>query len=250
VAISDADASKARAIFRQPLLIWDNYYVNDQSRGFLALGPLTRHDPGLERFVVGDTADPLVQPEAAKIGLFTLADWSWNPAAYGPTRSWEASLDEFAGRDPRTVAALRVFADANYGSGLNPVQAPSLSTAISTFWSGWKAGDPAAVTRLKSVLIRVGAAPGLLRRRLAAPEFLQETAPWLDATQAWSKAATISVDLLVARRNGLDTRAKADDAAISQLVAVARSSLSLGTPVQVAAGVLDKFVAAARADRG
>jgi hyaluronoglucosaminidase len=52
------------------------------------------------------------EPEASKIGLFTVADYAWNAAAYDSARSWDASLREFSRGDAKTLAALRWFAGA------------------------------------------------------------------------------------------------------------------------------------------
>ncbi len=241
------DAARADSIFPQPLLIWDNFFVNDYCPGFLALGPFDRHEPAVAQHVLGLTADPLQQAESAKIGLFTVADWSWNPAAYDPRRSWSASLTEFADADPAAVAALRAVADANYSPLLNPLQSPALAVAIGTFWQAWKARKDGATTRLAGVLTELRDAPDVLRRRGVVPAFTVEAAPWLDATEAWARTALTALDLLAARRGGRVAQVAKDEAALVLLERTARSYSSRGTPVVVAAGVLDKFVADARA---
>lgn len=48
----------------------------------------------------------MVQPEASKIDLFNMADYSWNGGAYDPQASWQASLTELAGGNAQARAAL------------------------------------------------------------------------------------------------------------------------------------------------
>uniref|UniRef100_UPI0039081940 beta-N-acetylglucosaminidase domain-containing protein n=1 Tax=Rathayibacter soli TaxID=3144168 RepID=UPI0039081940 len=48
----------------------------------------------------------MIQPEASKIDLFNVADYSWNGGAYDPQASWQASLTELAGGNAQARAAL------------------------------------------------------------------------------------------------------------------------------------------------
>jgi hyaluronoglucosaminidase len=246
VVISDSDARAAVGMWRHPLLGWDNYFVTDYATGFLALGPLDRHDATLPASLTGLVADPMVQPEASRIGLFTVADYTWNPAQYDPLRSWNASLNEFTGGNRQVTTALRTFADANWGSLLNPLHAPALAGAIDKFWSSWIAGDTSAAGRLDSQLKDLAAAPTTLRANLSNQAFLAEASPWLDATEAWAKAARTALQVLVARRGGKNSQADAIVKTLPALVERANSFAVLGTSVQVAPGVLDKFVADAQ----
>lgn len=248
VAISSADAAAASEIYAHPVLIWDNYFVNDYARGFLALGPLDRHDSALPDWTLGIAADPMVEPESSRIGLFTVADYTWNSTSYDPLMSWEASLREFANGDRVATDALRTFADANWGSLLNPVSAPSLSEAIDSFWTAWAAGDASAARALDTRLRALATAPAVLRARLLNQAFLAEASPWLDATQAWALAARSALTLLVARHNGVGADGAAT--ALPGQIAAAQAFGTRTPPVFVAAGVLDKFIVDVQAQVG
>jgi hyaluronoglucosaminidase len=242
VAIARSDADAAAGIYRHPVTLWDNYYVTDYAPQYLALGALDRHDTSLPDVLQGIVADPMQQPQASRIGLFTLADYAWDTSNYQLTASWNASLKEFAGGDPTTTAALAAFADLNWGSLLNPLQAPGIGGAIQRFWSSWGAGDTTAAPTLDLWLQKLQQAPSVLRAQLDNPEFLSEAGPWLDATAAWAAAARQALALLVDTSTGNHVKAGADRASLETLVAGAgKLALQSPSPV-VGGGVLGAFV--------
>ncbi|MGP3923011.1 beta-N-acetylglucosaminidase domain-containing protein [Streptomyces sp. 8N616] len=221
--ITRADVTAARDVFGHPILLWDNYPVNDYVQGRLLLGPFVGRESGLSESVTGLTANPMPQAQASKTSLFTVADYTWNDSAYAPERSWAAGLDEMARGDDRTAAALRAFADVNHSSRLDPRPGPRLSAELARFWPAWSAGETAAADRLGRALSEVRDAPVVLRDRLNDPWFLAETKPWLDATRAWGKAAVTALDMLAAQREGDGAEAWASRQALPGLVEKAKS---------------------------
>ena len=247
VVIHDTDAAAAESVYRHPLMLWDNSFVTDYAPQYLALGPIDRHDPTLPEALGGIVADPMALPEASKLPLFTFADYGWNPAAYDPNASWQASLRELAGGNGPAKQALTTFADANWGSLLNPIQAPGLSAQIAMFWAAWDAGDESAAAVLDAHLKTLVTAPGVLQRNLGDPEFVTETAPWLSATSVWAQAARAALAALVAHAAGDDSVASTRTRAVQTLVGKGQS-LTTGTDaVSVAGGDLQTFVTAALA---
>lgn len=251
-SISRAEAGAARGVYGHDVLLWDNYPVADERvPRVLRLAPYRGREPGLSSALLGITANPMIQPEATKIPLFTIADYAWNDSAYDPGRSWAASLDEFAGGDAAVAAALRAFADVDYASALDPRQAPELSARIAAFWRSWKAGGSRGVAALRVSFAALRDAPRLLRARLADARFLAETSPWLDAARTWGAAGLAAIDLLQASRAGRRADAQAAARAMRALGARARSFSDVQDgrrfPVEVAGGVLDAFLADALA---
>jgi hyaluronoglucosaminidase len=191
---------------------------------------------------MGIVADPMQYPQASRLGLFTLADYGWNSPAYQLTRSWNASIKEFAGGRPAVTAALASFADMNWGSLLNPLQAPGIGGAIERFWSAWNAGETAAAATLDARLHVVQEAADVLHTQLANPEFLSEVGPWLDVTTDWATAARQALTLLVDTSSGNRTKMTADRATLGTLVTNA-VDVGLRTPSPiVGGGVLATFV--------
>jgi hyaluronoglucosaminidase len=240
-------SSEAQRVYGHPLLVWDNYPVNDEKiPRVLRLGPYRGREPGLGSVLIGITANPMLQPEASKIPLFTVADFAWNDAAYDPERSWKASLNEFAGSSELVFGALRAFADVNYASVLDARGAPELSNVIGGFWREWRAGSSSRVPILRGAFSRLRDAPALLRAGVHDAEFLGEVSPWLRAARAWAQADLTALDMLVASRAGRSAQVRADQRALPGLVGLAKSFTFAGEgrayPVQVGGGILDRFV--------
>ncbi|MFE6974102.1 beta-N-acetylglucosaminidase domain-containing protein [Streptomyces sp. NPDC057682] len=242
-----AQADAARSVFGHPILTWDNYPVNDYATNRLLLGPFNGREKGLPGRLAGITANPMIQPYASKLSLYTVADYSWNDAAYDPRTSWGKGLKEYAGGDARTEEALRAFADANYSSALNTRKAPELSAEIAAYWTSGDAG------RLSSVLNTLGSAPAVLRAGLADRGFLTDSGPWLDATRAWATASDTALRMVEAARAGQGSRAWQLRQELPAQVERAESFTYTGldgraVPVLVGDGQLDGFVTAALAE--
>ncbi|MBM4792708.1 beta-N-acetylglucosaminidase domain-containing protein [Streptomyces sioyaensis] len=234
-------AQQAREVFGHPILTWDNYPVNDYVTNRLLLGPFHGREKGLPEQLAGITANPMIQPAASKLALYTVADYAWNDTAYDARASWGAAIEELAGGDARTARALRAFADTGYSSALNPQQAPELAAAIAEFTAGGPAG------RLDAVLRTLEDAPAVLRDRLPDRGFVRDSAPWLDATHAWGVAARTALRLIGATKAGDGAQAWELRQQIPELVRAARSFVYVDmrgkkVPVLVADGVLDTFV--------
>ncbi|WP_329612199.1 beta-N-acetylglucosaminidase domain-containing protein [Streptomyces brevispora] len=242
-----AQADAARAVFGHPILTWDNYPVNDYATDRLLLGPFNGREKGLPGKLAGITANPMIQPYASKLSLYTVADYSWNDAAYDPRTSWGKGLKEYAGGDARTEQALRAFADVNYSSALNTDKAPELAAEVARYW---KSGD---AKRLTSVLGDLGAAPARLRAGLPDRGFIEDCGPWLDATESWATASRTALRMVEAARAGKGAQAWELRQQLPAQVERARSHVYAGldgrkVPVHVGDGVLEAFVAAATAE--
>ena len=236
-----AQARQAREVFGHRILTWDNYPVNDYVTDRLLLGPFNGREKGLPEQLAGITANPMIQPAASKLALYTVADYAWNDTAYDARASWGAAIGELAGGDARAARALRAFADAQYASSLNPRQAPELSAALAQF------GEDGDARRLDGVLGTLQEAPAVLRERLADRGFVQDSGPWLDATRAWGTAARTALRLVEAVKAGDGATAWQLRQRIPELVRTARSFVYVDmagkrVPVLVADGVLDTFV--------
>ncbi|MYY05837.1 beta-N-acetylglucosaminidase domain-containing protein [Streptomyces sp. ATexAB-D23] len=242
-----AQADAAREVFGHPILTWDNYPVNDYATDRLLLGPFNGREKGLPGRLAGVTANPMIQPYASKLSLYTVADYAWNDAAYDPRESWGKGLKEYAGGDARTEEALRAFADVNYSSALNTDKAPELSAEFARYWKSGDAG------RLTSVLTSLGAAPARLRADLPDRGFIEDSGPWLDATASWATAARTALGMVEAARAGQGSQAWELRQKLPAQVERAASFTYTGldgreVPVLVGDGQLDGFVEAATAE--
>ena len=88
--ISLAHVRRIAKAVQRPLLLWDNYPVNDLSMSDqLHIGPLQGRDPLLPQIVRGYFNNPLLQAELSLIPLATCFDYAAAPLRYEPESAWE-----------------------------------------------------------------------------------------------------------------------------------------------------------------
>ncbi len=250
--ITAEQATAAHDVFGHDILLWDNYPVNDYVTNRLLLAPYVGRDPDLGSALYGITANPMIQPEASKIALFTVADYTWNPTDYDAQASWQAGLKDLSGGDPSARAALAAFADLNYASRLGTPQAPVLADRLATFWPAWERGSRSAARSLDEYLAVIAGIPDTLENRMGDPAFVADTQPWLNSAGAWGRAARAALRMLIDQRAGHGAAALADRAQAESAAAQATSQLYHGlggsVTVTVGDGVIDTFVAQAIAE--
>ncbi|HEY3716650.1 MAG TPA: beta-N-acetylglucosaminidase domain-containing protein [Jatrophihabitantaceae bacterium] len=250
--ITQPQAAAAKNVFGHDILVWDNYPVNDYVTNRLLLGPYVGRASGLSSSLTGITANPMIQPDASKIALFNVADYTWNDAAYDPSTSWTASLDEFAGGNADARDALGAFADLEYYSDIDKVQAPTLAGKTAAFWSAWERGSSAGVAALDAYLKVIQWIPSTLTSYLGDPAFVAETQPWLDSASFWGQAARAALRMLTEQRDGDGAAALADRARVRTLMVKAKSYQYVGlngtVNVTVGDGVIDAFITNALAE--
>lgn len=119
--ISSAHVRRIARIIRHPLLLWDNYPVNDLSmKDELHLGPLEGRDPRLAESVYGYLNNPLLQPELSLIPLATCFEYAAAPLKYRPESSWRRIIVErFGAAAVPHWRALRNFCDAQAAAKKN-----------------------------------------------------------------------------------------------------------------------------------
>ncbi|HEX6419370.1 MAG TPA: beta-N-acetylglucosaminidase domain-containing protein [Acidimicrobiales bacterium] len=259
--ITVAQARAAAETYGRPLFVWDNTPVNDfpATEGRLILAPYARREPGLSAHVTGIVLNPMNQAAASKVQLVGAADFAWNDAAYDPERAHRVAAEHLAGGNGPAVEALLAFFDLQHlaptsaTSGIvSQPQAPALAARIDAFREAWESGDRAgAVDGLRPHAERIAGAPERIRAGVADPGFVDDCAPWLDATALWGRALVRSLDALAAALAGDAGGADAARTEADQLVARARAIRTVPGetrpegPVRVGDGVLDAFIAEA-----
>ena len=95
------------AVGGHPLLLWDNYPVND---GVMArelhLGAYRGRDAGLAGVLDGVLCNPMVQPRASLVALATAAEFLCDPAAYDEDAAWERAIAAVGGKRATSLQAL------------------------------------------------------------------------------------------------------------------------------------------------
>jgi hyaluronoglucosaminidase len=237
--ITTAQLRQAREAYGHPILIWDNYPVNDYVTSRLLLGPVTGREAGVAREAVGVTANPMVQAEASRLALFTSAAYLWNPDSYDPHTAFLASVRDLAGPGTGAAKWLRIFAENNRSSDLDATEAPTLTALVAAFRTAYEedSGLDRATAALRAYFADMAATPAQLRGRLPRPGFLRETSPWLDKLGSYGTAGLTAVDLLLAGKRG-DAEAVATS---WKKLRGERKALD-AVPQQVSPGVMDQFL--------
>jgi hyaluronoglucosaminidase len=175
------------AALRRPPIIWDNYPVNDLAmRGELHIGPLRGRDSGLHTAVRGLLANPLLQAEASKIALGTLADYLADPAGYVPEAAWLRALDEVGGA--ASLGALLHFGECSLGSPLGGDAAPRLAALTSAALDELRAGGAqgrTALGELGTYLTELDEASYHLKNRMGNLALRANLLPWLELADLW-----------------------------------------------------------------
>jgi hyaluronoglucosaminidase len=170
----------------RPPLIWDNYPVND---GIMAdrlhLGPLWGREPKLTDRCSGYLANPMMQPNASKLPLASIAAWL---RGEDPIDGWAAEA---------SAMDLRVFAEACDGS------VPSALVQRAVEWIDDDAGWADHVGPLRSWLEDAA--------ECAAPGLEEEVQPWLDQVHTEARLGLDALKLVHFARSG-DFRRALDQA--------------------------------------
>ncbi|MGW1026291.1 beta-N-acetylglucosaminidase domain-containing protein [Streptomyces sp. NPDC002577] len=202
--ITGPELASAQRAFgsRHPLVTMDNYPVNDYAQDRVFLGPYTGREPAVATGSAALLANAMAQPAASRLPLFTVADYAWNPLGYRPQESWLAAVDDLAGGDERTRAAVRALAGNNASSVLGGDESAYLRPLIEEFWQARTVQDAArnetAARRLRAAFTVMRQAP----QSLSGTALSGEARPWIEQLARYGAAGETAVDMLVAQARG------------------------------------------------
>ncbi|MFD1719215.1 protein O-GlcNAcase [Georgenia deserti] len=185
--VTREDIDAAAASYRRPVLLWDNFPVNDFDTSRLFLGPLLGRTPDVAgSALVGITANPMIQAAPSRFALATVARWAWDPAGYDPERAAESALAE-AGPVADAVRPL-VSVCSSW-----PPSAPR-APALQRLCDGALAGDATASDALRAALTEFAAVPAGLSA--AEGRLTEQLMPWAESAAATARAGIAALDLL------------------------------------------------------
>ncbi|MFJ7727441.1 beta-N-acetylglucosaminidase domain-containing protein [Neobacillus sp. NPDC097160] len=234
--VTAEEADEVHRVFKHDMLLWDNYPVNDFDRNSLFLGPIVGRDADLSKHgVSGLTANPMNEAEASKIPLYTIADYTWNPAAYDPMDSWQRSIQALGGQAAET---LKTVAENMYSSPINTAESLTLTPLIDAFWKAYVAGDAdQAADQLITEFKKFQQAPVKLQQEMENKKFLQEIEPYLEKLSIYGKAGETAVQYVMAQKKG-----QTDQAATYRKRLIALFNQSEQIPQKVGQGVIKPFL--------
>jgi hyaluronoglucosaminidase len=192
ITAEDARSWRA-AIGGRPLLLWDNYPVNDAvMERELHLGPYRGREPDLSDVVDGVLCNPMLQPRASLVALGTAAEYLRDPAAYQECDAWERAIEE-TGRS--NAGSLRALARACCDGPLaEPALLPAarLVDAVDATTDGPDWATPVAAARDELLALRDAARTW----GATADPLAEEVAPWLEQARREAEAGLAALRLL------------------------------------------------------
>lgn len=96
--------------------IWWNFPVSDYVRDHMLLGPVYGNALDIQDGMSGFVSNPMEHPEASKIAIYGVANYTWNMAAFDSQNSWKNAINEVL---PEHKDALMLFASHNSDLGPN-----------------------------------------------------------------------------------------------------------------------------------
>ena len=170
---------------KRPAYIWWNFPVSDFVRHALLLGRIYGLEKGTEGAMSAFTSNPMDKPEASKIGLFGIADFTWNQDGFDSTTSWKEGIKRLF---PKCSAAMQTMANHNSdhgpnGHGYRREESVEIAPMIEEFkasLAGKNPTDSAAFAALVKEFQAIAKAP----KEIASgshdnPALLLEMKPWL-----------------------------------------------------------------------
>lgn len=216
--LTGAEALAFRDLAGRPVIVWDNFPVNDAALvNDLFLGPYLGRGPELAGAVDGIVANLMLQPNASRIPVATIAAYLRDPMGYDPEREYAAAVEEVGGS---AAEALRHFADQHRG---HPMLAPGsesrrLANLIESGFGGLAGErDRRALREYLELLSRNHLELG---KKLRNRALFGEIEPWSEKLAQLAAAAIAGLNALAGRGSAALYRTLRDELAGSpQLVA-------------------------------
>ena len=99
-------------LVKRPTFIWWNWPCNDFKPSRLSMGRTygLDQDPDMKNQMSGFVANPMERSEASKVGLFGVANYTWNIQGFESDKTWK---DGIARMYPTCASAMQTFCDHN-----------------------------------------------------------------------------------------------------------------------------------------
>lgn len=181
--ITTEQAEEITRLYGRKPILWDNYPVNDYTYDVnqshqLMMGPLQGRDPTLPSHLAGYISNPMLQEDASKLALQTVAGYLQTPAAYQPLAAWNEAIQRMPGIT--NPALFKTFVQYTSFSELNPGGYAPMGTMISSYWNATSTKQRQAVEQaLKAQFQTLASLPRTLPPTIVDKELLKEIQPWL-----------------------------------------------------------------------
>ncbi len=171
----------------RPTFIWWNWPCNDFKPSRLSMGRTYGLDqsPEMKVEMSGFVANPMERAEASKVGLFGVANYTWNIASFDSHQTWRAGISRMY---PRCASAMQTFCEHNSyllpnGHGYHREESVTQGDVPARFREGIVHGRPdEALSNQMLVLYSTVASAGeKLRDTRELGALQREISPWISA---------------------------------------------------------------------
>lgn len=172
---------------KRPTFIWWNWPCNDFKPSRLSMGRTYGLDqsPDMKNQMSGFVANPMERAEASKVGLFGVANYTWNIQGFDSQKTWK---DGIARMYPRCASAMQTFCDHNSyllpnNHGYYREESVNLGDLPARFREGIVHGQPDTNLGNQMLVLysSVASAGEKLRDTSGLGSLQREIAPWINA---------------------------------------------------------------------
>ncbi len=174
---------------KRPSYVWLNFPVTDYCRANLCMGRAYGNatEPEAKKEMSGFVSNPMDKPEASKIPLFGIADYTWNIGAYDSDKSWKEGVKRIF---PQAPEAMQVFVDHNSdqgpnGHGYRKEESVRIQPTVDSFMKSLRAQDNWTKLEGSSALYlefeSMQKSANVIREKANNPRLMQEIGAWVDA---------------------------------------------------------------------
>lgn len=193
--ITEEDTRAFRALVARPVVLWDNFPVNDTLPGQLFVGPYVGREPGAVRALHGVVLNLMSQATANKIALATAAELFADPEHYEPQAALERAVRSLAPHDDATpVLASFVAHQSGHPVLASADTAHELAARVAAF-----ARDANEASALQQHLEMLAQLDVQLERALGQAPLWCEIEPWSKQLARLASAALVGLDALAGR---------------------------------------------------
>ena len=170
---------------QRPTFIWWNWPCNDFKRSRISMGRTygLGTEPEMKKAMSGFVANPMEHAEASKVGLFGVADYTWNITGFESDKSWRAGIARLY---PGCAEAMQCFCDHNSyllpnGHGYFREESVNMQHMAQTYLQSLSSNSPAlmAAAPLQAEFERMERAGITLQQASGITELQQDIAPWI-----------------------------------------------------------------------
>jgi hyaluronoglucosaminidase len=184
--------------------LWDNYPVNDALvMNELFLGPYAGREAGLGRALDGILVNPMLQPEATKIPLWTVGRFFRDDTGYDADAAWEEALAVLTGGEGTAIVRLIAQQFRSHPFIGDADESVDFASAADRFW---QSRSPQAEAELRRVFRELGAAGARLDSEVSNQALSAELREPTTKLALYGEAGLLALDLLAehARGNAID----------------------------------------------